>query len=209
MNSLLLAIVGLPPEKVWRHPALPSMAILLRLGLKFPEFAWGNLLTARLGCRVDNYGVIGYGTDQAYLYFKYHHEHGLDRAPVVILSHLSENIVRNITQDLGFIYQMPLALKPRFVLEPSGALRLVPMPRLTPADYDAYRRDMRQFLHAEYLLPSQSVLSKRRIFFPYMITVPYLFTYKRIYASLLFYAFDVPRGLPHYTTRHILLTPCR
>src|SRR5206468_9193378 len=76
--------------------------------------------------------------------------------------------------------------------EPSGALRLVPMPRLGPADYDAYRRDMRQFLHAEYLLPSQSVLSKRRIFFPYMIAVPYLFTYKRLYASLLFYAFDVP-----------------
>jgi hypothetical protein len=66
------------------------------------------------------------------------------------------------------------------------------MPRLAPVDYDAYRRDMRQFLHAEYLLPSQSVLSKRRISFPYMITVPYLFTYKRIYASLLFYAFDVP-----------------
>jgi hypothetical protein len=157
-----------------------------------PEFAWGNLLTERLGCRVDNYGVVGYGTDQAYLYFKYHHEHGLDQAPVVILSHLSENIVRNITQDFGLIYQTPLALKPRFVLEPSGALRLVPMPRLAPADYDAYRRDMRQFLHAEYLLPSQSVLSKRRIFFPYVITVPYLFTYKRIYASLLFYAFDVP-----------------
>jgi hypothetical protein len=66
------------------------------------------------------------------------------------------------------------------------------MPRLTPADYDAYRRDMRQFLHAEYLLPAQSVLSKRRVFFPYMLTVPYLFTYKRLYASLLLYAFDVP-----------------
>jgi hypothetical protein len=66
------------------------------------------------------------------------------------------------------------------------------MPRLVPADYDAYRHDMRQFLHAEYLLPSQSVLSKRRIFCPYVITVPYLFTYKRIYASLLSYAFDVP-----------------
>jgi hypothetical protein len=157
-----------------------------------PELAWGNLLTERLGCRVDNYGVIGYGTDQAYLYFTYHQQHGLDTAPVVILSHLSENIVRNITQDMGFIYEMTLALKPRFVAEPAGTLRLVPMPRLASADYDAYRRDMRQFLHAEYLLPSQSVLSKRRVFFPYMITVPYLFTYKRLYASLLLYAFDVP-----------------
>jgi hypothetical protein len=157
-----------------------------------PEFAWGNLLIERLGCRVDNYGVPGYGTDQAYLYFKHHQEHGLDPAPVVILSHLSENIVRNINQDLGLIYQMTLALKPRFVLEHSGTLRLVKIPRLAPADYDAYRRDMRQFLRAEYLLPSQSVLSKQRIFFPYTITVPALFTYKRLYASLLFYAFDVP-----------------
>ena len=157
-----------------------------------PELAWGNLLTERLGCRVDNYGVGGYGTDQAYVYFTYRQQRGLDQAPVVILSHLSENIVRNITQDMGLIYQMPLALKPRFVSEPAGTLRLVPMPRLAPADYDAYRHDMRQFLHAEYLLPAQSVLSKRRVFFPYMLTVPYLFTYKRLYASLLLYAFDVP-----------------
>jgi hypothetical protein len=157
-----------------------------------PEFAWGNLLTERLGCRVDNYGVGGYGTDQAYVYFTYRQQHGLDTAPVVILSHLSENIVRNITQDVGLIYQMPLALKPRFVSEPDGTLRLVPVPRLTPADYDAYRHDMRQFLRAEYLLPAQSALSKRRVFFPYMLTVPYLFTYKRLYASLLLYTFDVP-----------------
>src|SRR5712691_3210559 len=157
-----------------------------------PEFAWGNVLTERLGCRVDNYGVPGYGTDQAYVYFQRRHRQAFDKAPVVILSHLSENIVRNITQDLGFIYDMTLALKPRFVAESDDHLRLVPIPRLVPADYDAYRRDMSQFLRAEYLLPSKSALSKRRIGFPYLLTVPSIFTYKRIYASLLSYALDVP-----------------
>lgn len=157
-----------------------------------PAFAWGNVLTERLGCRVDNYGVPGYGTDQAYLYFKRHHQQAVDTAPVVILSHLSENIVRNITQDLGLIYQTTLALKPRFVAESDGRLRLVPIPRLSPADYDAYRRDMRQFLREEYLLPSRSSLSKRRLGFPHIFTVPSIFTYKRLYASLLLYAFDVP-----------------
>ncbi len=157
-----------------------------------PEFAWGNLLTARLGCRVDNYGVAGYGTDQAYLAFQQHHRHGSDAAPVVILSHLSENIVRNITQDLGFIYQNVLALKPRFVVEPAGGLRLLPLPRLAPHDYEAYRRDLGQFFPADSLLPGHSRLAKRRVFFPYMLSVPLLFTYKRLYASLLFYASTRP-----------------
>jgi hypothetical protein len=63
---------------------------------------------------------------------------------------------------------------------------------LVPEDYDAYVSNMRQFLHAEYFLPYASALSKRQIFFPHLLTVPSLFTYKRIYASLLVYAFDVP-----------------
>jgi hypothetical protein len=157
-----------------------------------PEAAWGNVLTERLGCRVDNYGVPGYGTDQAYVYFRRQHQQALDKAPVVILSHLSENIVRNITQDYGFIYQAELALKPRFVSDGDRPLRLVKMPHIAPQDYDAYVSDMGRFLRADYLLPSKSALSKRRLFFPYTLTVPYVFTYKRFYASMLLYAFDVP-----------------
>ena len=157
-----------------------------------PEAAWGNVLTERLGCRVDNYGVPGYGTDQAYMYFRRQHRQAVDQAPVVILSHLSENIVRNITQDYSLIYQAELALKPQFVTDGNGHLHLLTMPHLGPQDYDAYGRDMAQFLRADYLLPSKSVLSKRRLFFPHVLSVPYIFTYKRFYASLLLYAFNVP-----------------
>ena len=82
-----------------------------------PEAAWGNVVTERLGCRVDNYGVPGYGTDQAYVYFRRQHQQAVDTAPVVIMSHLSENIVRNITQDYSLLYQAEVALKPRFVTD--------------------------------------------------------------------------------------------
>lgn len=157
-----------------------------------PALAWGSLLTARLGCRVDNYGVSGYGTDQAYLYFQRQHQQGHDTAPVVILSHLSENIVRNITQDLGLVYDATMALKPRFVAEPGGAIRLVRIPRLGPEDYATYRRDLRQIFPDEYLAPGYSRLSKRRLFFPYTLSVPQLLTYKRLYASLQVYVSTVP-----------------
>src|SRR5262249_30879361 len=33
------------------------------------EHAWGNILSRLLNCRVANYGVPGYGVDQAYLRF--------------------------------------------------------------------------------------------------------------------------------------------
>ncbi|MBM3225557.1 MAG: SGNH/GDSL hydrolase family protein [Candidatus Tectomicrobia bacterium] len=155
--------------------------------------AWGNVLTELLGCRVDNYGVSGYGTDQAYLYFRRQHQQGIDTAPVVIFSYLSENIVRNITQNFGFIYYAPaLALKPRFVYEADEQIRLVPMPRLQPADYDAYVRDPGAFLQAEYLLPGSSRLAKRHLGFPYLWSVPTLLTYQRIAAALQSYLFDVP-----------------
>lgn len=154
--------------------------------------AWGNVLAERLGCRVDNYGVPGYGTDQAYLYFRRQHEQGRDQAPVVVLSHLSENIARNITQNFAFLYDADIALKPRFVSAGDGDIRLIEMPHLTPGDYDAYVRDMRQFLRAEALLPASSALAKRHLGFPHLLTVPGLFLYKRLWASLLSGAFKVP-----------------
>ena len=88
--------------------------------------AWGNRLAERLGCRVDNYGVVGYGTDQAVLRFL---ETPGDASPFVILSHMAENIARNVNQDRTLIYGSGIALKPRFELTTTG-IRLVKVPRL-------------------------------------------------------------------------------
>ena len=57
------------------------------------EHASGNVLSRRLGCRVANSGVNGYGTDQAYLRFRSKVE---DEAEIVILSHFSVLIMRNV-----------------------------------------------------------------------------------------------------------------
>jgi hypothetical protein len=157
-----------------------------------PEAAWGNVLTTLLDCRVDNYGVSGYGTDQAYLYFNQHHLDSSDKAPVVILSHFSEDIVRNITQDSGLIFGNGIMLKPRFVIDDYENLQLVDMPRLTPEHYQVYVNDMAKFLRADYFLPNKSSLSLRSIFFPYLVSVPYILMSKRTYKSVLFYISDMP-----------------
>jgi len=93
------------------------------------EDAWGNVLARLSQCRVSNYGQGGYGSDQAYL--RYLHS-SPDHATVVILSHLSENIVRNLTRNRDLLtYERWYAYKPRFVLDSSGKLQLVPLPTLT------------------------------------------------------------------------------
>jgi hypothetical protein len=46
------------------------------------EQAWLNVLSDLPGCRVSNYGVIGYGPDQAYLRF-ISNEH--DKAELIVL----------------------------------------------------------------------------------------------------------------------------
>src|SRR5262249_61577432 len=65
------------------------------------EHAWGNVLSRRLGCRVANFGVRGYGSDQAYLRFLDNH---CDHAPVVLLAHLEENNQLNVNQLCPLIY---------------------------------------------------------------------------------------------------------
>jgi hypothetical protein len=94
--------------------------------------AWGNQLSRLVGCRVANFGIGGYGTDQAYLRFKKIE----DPSQVVVLGYLSSNIVRNITR-LRDLYsgKIEYALKPRFVLTGSGELSLVPIPDLSEEEY--------------------------------------------------------------------------
>lgn len=95
--------------------------------------AWSNVLSRDLGCRVANFGQGGYGTDQAYLRFTRHREHV---GKVVALGHMSENILRNVTRcrDL-YTSSMDFALKPRFVVDAAGQLRVLPLPRLSESQY--------------------------------------------------------------------------
>jgi hypothetical protein len=74
---------------------------------------------------VGNYGVGGYGTDQAYLRFV---KNTRDSAKIVILGIFPENVLRNVNRYRYFLdARTVFSLKPRFVLE-NDHLRLVELP---------------------------------------------------------------------------------
>ncbi len=112
--------------------------------------AWGNLLAERLKCRVENYGVPGYGTDQAVLRFI----NSGDVAPVAILGIYPIDLVRNLNQWhlLTSGPHAPLGFKPVFT-ERDGQPELVELPKLDFAEYQQLTRDPSLYLHAEHYLP--------------------------------------------------------
>jgi hypothetical protein len=150
------------------------------------EAAWGNVLTGLIQRRVDNYGVAAYGTDQACLDFI---KNRADRARMVILSHLSENIVRNVNQLRDLLYNdvsRPwMLIKPRFITDDRGHLTLIPVPDLTLADYPRFVNHPEQYLPHEFFLPNHGPLTKKTLGFPYLLRVPYTFTYRRAYMRIL------------------------
>jgi hypothetical protein len=132
-----------------------------------PEIAWSNVLSELLNCRVSNFGVGGYGTDQAYLRFESNER---DKTKVVLLGYFTENLVRNVTQYQGFLYPgRGYRLKPRFILE-NGALKLVPYPTLTQDEYLAMGDYPAKFLKYDYLIPGGPA-GTVRAGFPYTVTL--------------------------------------
>lgn len=133
------------------------------------EHAWSNVLSRRVGCRVANYGVVGFGSDQAFLRYARNRR---DRSKIVVLTHLSENILRNLNQLRNLLVPTPdgAVLKPRFVLGASGDIELVPI--VTPKD-DA---DLRALVDHPERLPSEwfapgGPAGVSQVGFPYVISV--------------------------------------
>lgn len=90
---------------------------------------WQYYLSEKLGRSVQNFGVGGYGTDQALLKLERNLRNGL-RAPCVILMVVQENIHRTLNTFRPFYVRstgIKLGFKPRFILE-NGHLRLIPNP---------------------------------------------------------------------------------
>ena len=99
-----------------------------------PAQSWPDLLARRLERQVKNFGVASYGSDQAYLRFLRNTD---DRTPLVVLGHMAENVIRNLTRLRDFTAggSQGFAFKPRFVLGPDGSLERIPIPALTPTEY--------------------------------------------------------------------------
>ena len=140
------------------------------------DSVWGDLVAKALGCRVTNYGVVGYGTDQAMLR---HQTRIDDKAPIVILTHMIENIVRNVNQDRTLIYGAGIQLKPRYIQTENG-LVFIERPTPHPNDYIRFVKDPESVLANEYFIPESSALAKRRLQFPYTWHVPAIFAYQRV-----------------------------
>lgn len=137
-------------------PATPACASLYGDSFTYGEdvdheHAWGNVLAKNLGCRVANYGVGGYGTDQALLRFRQKKD---DAAKVVLLGILTENILRNVNSYRELLAPgAPLSFKPRFLVGADGALTLVPI--LTPKEGDLERifEDPQEVFEHDYFVP--------------------------------------------------------
>lgn len=93
---------------------------------------WQSILAPKLGTNVLNFGVGGYGPDQAALKYRLH---GTLHAKIVMLCILPENINRivNIYRPF-YTYNDPLALtKPRFMLGTGGPV-LISNPVRSPVE---------------------------------------------------------------------------
>lgn len=102
--------------------------------------SWPTLMES-LSPRIEvlNYGVGGYGTDQAFL--RYMREGPSSSPDVVIIGFAPDDLRRVINVYRRFISNRELPLvKPRFVLESGGRLVLVPNPLPQPSDYEKYLR---------------------------------------------------------------------
>jgi hypothetical protein len=160
---------------------------------------WIEQLSRLLKCRVSNFGVSGYGTDQAYLRFR---RTALDTAPVVLLGIFPDDIIRNVNQYrafLGFSTE-PFWLKGRFILNQAGNLQWIPRPHLDRAGFLDMHRNPAIYLPDEYFLPDtrDGPVSVR---FPFTPAVVRLAMSPRVWDRTKggtpwrdFYSFDHPSG---------------
>jgi hypothetical protein len=164
-----------------------------------PQDGWIEQLAHLLGCRVANYGVSGYGTDQALLRFR---RNGNDEAPLVLLGIFPENVLRNVNQYRGLMgYDLdPLSLKGRFVLDGAGGLDWIPRPRLDAESFADLNRAPAGYLPREYLLPDtrDGPVTLR---FPYVLALLRIALMPRVWTHFAgrpswseFFAVDHPSG---------------
>lgn len=94
---------------------------------------------------VPNYGVGGYGVDQAYLRFC---AEGSGLAPdIVVIGFTTDDLRRVVNVYRRFISNRELPLvKPRFGLDAMGHLTLLPVPLTRVADYGHYLRAPRDII---------------------------------------------------------------
>ena len=131
--------------------------------------AWANQLSFILGCRVSNFGVSGYGTDQALLRYLYNVQ---DTSQIVVLNHFVFDVMRNVNQYWGFravSNKHKFMFKPRFILDENNQLEQISLPAFKLTDYNSFIENPNSYLKHEYFLPAESS-GLERLEFPYSYT---------------------------------------
>jgi len=125
--------------------------------------AWSNKLSQRLQCRVANFGVSGYGTDQAVIRFT---DQQGDQSRVAILGIFPHNVLRNVNQYRHFLSgTSKFGFKPRFVIE-DGTLRRIPIPDLNYEELQTSLSNPDVHFQYESFIP-ESELGPTILKFPY------------------------------------------
>jgi hypothetical protein len=149
-------------------------------------------LAVGLGCRVANFGMPGYGSDQAFLLYRAQRD--VDRAPIVIIAHLTENVLRNVNQYRELLYPGGgFGFKPRLRIDANGKLRRV---RLPVRSLGAYRT---MEASPERKLPWDAFTARPRRDFPY---TPKLLEWLATDFAVREKLFDEPWHLPYYAPDH-------
>jgi hypothetical protein len=155
------------------------------------QFAWPSLISDLIGCRVLNFGVSGYGSDQALMRYLKHKNY----ADIVVLNHLSENIIRNVNQLRNLIYPNgQLTLKPRYIVN-GNSLLYVKIPEYYPNNIE----DILSYLHNEYFIPDGESGIISSLDFPFTLTaIKFAFNHYHITAKIK----REPRHMAFYNYTH-------
>ena len=112
------------------------------------EEVWTSVASRELGCRIENYGVGGFGTDQALVLY----ESTKTNTPIVILGIYSEMLRRNLAASwLFYAGQKDRALKPYFKLNHQGGLEQISWPESNSSE------DLRKYHHRDIFFKSFDV----------------------------------------------------
>ncbi|MEM6649033.1 MAG: hypothetical protein AAF603_02145 [Pseudomonadota bacterium] len=135
--------------------------------------AWGNLLAEQMNCQVKNYGVGGYGTDQALLRLQLNIQAGHAVGDHIVLGLYPDNL-RRIHNQWRYLLQSSggpaLNFKPAFV-RAEGQLALTPLFRGSYKDFRQLSAHPEKYLTGEGYLPnSASFYSRKTLGFPYTLS---------------------------------------
>jgi len=145
------------------------------------EHCWSNLMAKEEGIKVMNYGVDGYGTDQAYLRYT---TKTSEEQHINLVGFTSDNIMRNVntyrnllSADMSYI-----GIKPRFVIDDTGSIQLQGLDKsLDIKKLDNIINNPKENLKSEYFLSSEG---PQYFILPFSISFLKLFNHYLIKSKL-------------------------